>query len=97
MGGSPIPDGPYYACQVPFIVPYFDDDLEIEQFIPCYNPPWARLVAVDLKEGTIKWTRPYGAPLSPTGALKEALWSKVSNNCFSISAHVTMQMLVLNV
>ena len=72
MGGSPIPDGPYYACQVPFIVPYFDDDLEIEQFIPCYNPPWARLVAVDLKEGTIKWIRPYGAPLSPTGALKES-------------------------
>ena len=39
--------------------------------IPCYKPPWARMVAIDLKEGKIKWQRPYASPLGSPQILKK--------------------------
>jgi quinoprotein glucose dehydrogenase len=30
--------------------------------LPCVKPPWGRLTAIDMKQGTIKWQIPLGAP-----------------------------------
>jgi quinoprotein glucose dehydrogenase len=61
MGAPSVIEGTDYAIeQRIFLSPYF---------IPCTPPPWSTLVAVDLAEGKIKWTVPFGtidrlAPLS---------------------------------
>lgn len=37
--------------------------------IPCTTPPWGKLVAVDMREGTILWERPLGTVEDITPAL----------------------------
>ena len=54
----PLLGTPYHLKQGPVLSPYFT---------PCNAPPWAKLVAVDLEQGTIKWESPLGTidKLSP--------------------------------
>ncbi len=52
MGAPSVIEGTDYAIeQWIFLGP---------NFIPCTPPPWSTLVAVDLAEGEIKWTVPFG-------------------------------------
>jgi quinoprotein glucose dehydrogenase len=55
---SPLLGTPYHLKQGPVMSP---------RFTPCNAPPWAKLVAVDLEQGTIKWEVPLGTidKLSP--------------------------------
>ena len=55
---NPLLGTPYHLRQGPVMSP---------RFTPCNAPPWAKLVAVDLEQGTIKWEVPLGTTdkLSP--------------------------------
>lgn len=55
---SPLLGTPYHLLQGPAMSP---------RFLPCTAPPWAKLVAVDLERGEIKWEVPLGTieKLSP--------------------------------
>ena len=48
---------PYQACETLVVSP---------ESVPCFKPPWAQLVAVDLAEGKVKWRVPYASPGSET-------------------------------
>ena len=50
-GAQPLLGTPYHLKQGPVMSP---------RFTPCNPPPWAKLVAVDLEKGTIKWDVPLG-------------------------------------
>ena len=44
----------------PFVAPYIDDSGTQRGFLPCFKPPWARLLAVDARSGEIAWEVPLG-------------------------------------
>ncbi len=47
----PLHGTPYHLQQGPVMSPFFT---------PCNPPPWAKLMAIDIEAGTIKWERPLG-------------------------------------
>ena len=52
----------------PFEAPIFDADGERLGALPCFKPPWARLVAVEAATGEIAWEVPLGiSELLPEG------------------------------
>ena len=52
----------------PFEAPIFDEDGTRLGALPCFKPPWARLVAVDAATGDIAWEVPLGiSELLPEG------------------------------
>ena len=52
----------------PFEAPIFDADGERLGALPCFKPPWARLVAVEAATGDIAWEVPLGiSELLPEG------------------------------
>jgi len=57
--GLPQVGTPYAAQAVPFLSPLF---------VPCIQPPWGRISAIDLKTRKILWQHPFGTS-SDTGPL----------------------------
>ena len=56
------------AAAQPFEAPIFDDDGTRLGALPCFKPPWARLVAVEAATGDIAWEVPLGiSELLPEG------------------------------
>ena len=43
---------PYWALRMPFVAP---------SGVPCTPPPWGLIVAVDLTDASIRWSRPLGS------------------------------------
>jgi quinoprotein glucose dehydrogenase len=54
--GSVNGPGPYFG----FTAPYRDAGGRVLANLPCWRPPWARLVAVDANTGEIAWEVPLG-------------------------------------
>lgn len=54
--GSVNGAGPYFS----FSAQLKDDDGNVLATLPCYRPPWARLVAVDANTGEIAWASTLG-------------------------------------
>lgn len=54
--GSVDGAGPYSSFSAPFI----DDDGERHGSLPCYRPPWSRLVAIDPSSGEVIWQTTLG-------------------------------------
>ena len=54
--GSVDGAGPYASFSAPLI----DDDGNRHGSLPCYRPPWSRLVAIDANSGEIVWETPLG-------------------------------------
>ena len=56
------------AAAQPFEAPIFDDEGTRLGALPCFKPPWARLVAVEAATGDIAWEVPLGiSELLPEG------------------------------
>lgn len=52
----------------PFEAPIFDDEGTRLGLLPCFKPPWARLLAIDVHTGEIAWEVPLGVnDLLPEG------------------------------
>lgn len=54
--GSVDGAGPYFT----FSAPLENEAGETVASLPCYRPPWSRLVAIDANTGQIAWQRPFG-------------------------------------
>jgi len=54
--GSVDGPGPYFS----FTAPLIDDDGQRVASLPCYRPPWSRLVAIDVNSGEIAWETTLG-------------------------------------
>jgi glucose dehydrogenase len=54
--GSVDGAGPYFS----FTAPLLDDEGRQVASLPCYRPPWSRLVAIDVNSGEIAWEKTLG-------------------------------------
>lgn len=62
--GSVDGAGPYFS----FSAPLTDDDGKVLATLPCYRPPWSRLMAIDANTGETLWQSTLGiTPELPAG------------------------------
>jgi len=54
--GSVDGAGPYFT----FSAPLMNEDGEVVATLPCYRPPWTRLMAIDANKGEVLWQTPFG-------------------------------------
>ena len=52
--------GPFFSFQAPISGKFDDKGRAVGPSLPCYKPPWARLVAVNANTGKIAWATTLG-------------------------------------